>query len=122
MRESWNTATRLPQSTALSLARTRDGSLRVETGEGIARFDGATFVVHDRGNAPGLPHDLVYSLPGSRDGTLRAGTAAGLARFAEGPARPFGAREKVPEKPVRRLLEDRDGTLRAGTWGAASSG
>lgn len=115
--DSWSTAKGLPQSTGLSLARTRDGFLWVGTEEGVARFDGATFVVHDRRNTPGLPHNLVYSLLGSRDGSLWVGTAAGLARFVEGSARPFGARERVPEKPVRCLLEDRDGALWAGTWG-----
>ena len=56
--ESWNTAKGLPQSTGLSLAFTRDGFLWVGTEEGIARFDGATFTVHDRRNTPGLPHNL----------------------------------------------------------------
>jgi signal transduction histidine kinase/ligand-binding sensor domain-containing protein len=115
--DSWNTTKGLPQSTGLSIARTRDGFLWVGTEEGIARFDGTTFVVHDRRNTPGFPHNLVYSLLGSRDGSLWIGTAAGLARFVEGSAHPFGAREKVPEKPVRSLLEGREGALWAGTWG-----
>jgi signal transduction histidine kinase len=115
--DSWNTTKGLPQSTGLSLARTRDGFLWVGTEEGIARFDGTTFLVFDRRNTPGFPHNLVYSLLGSRDGSLWLGTAAGLARFVEGSAHPFGARENVPEKPVRCLLEDRDGAIWAGTWG-----
>lgn len=115
--ESWGPARGLPQSTGLALARTRDGFLWVGTEEGIARFDGTTFVVHDRRNTPGFPHNLVYSLLGSRDGSLWVGTAAGLARFVEGSARPFGEREGVPRKAVRALLEDRDGAVWAGTWG-----
>ncbi len=115
--ESWSAARGLPQSTGLSLAFTRDGFLWIGTEEGIARFDGATFTVHDRRNTPGLPHNLIYSLLGGRDGSLWVGTAAGLARFVEGSAHPFGAREKVPEKSIRSLLEDRDGAVWAGTWG-----
>lgn len=114
---SWSTGEGLPQSTGLSLARSRDGFLWVGTEEGIARFDGTTFVVFDRKNTPGLPHNLTYSLLGGRDGSLWVGTAAGLARFVEGSARPFGARDKVPEKAIRCLLEDRDGAVWAGTWG-----
>ena len=115
--DSWSTAEGLPQSTGLSLARTRDGFLWVGTEEGLARFDGAKFVVRDRRNTPGLPHNVVYSLLGTRDGSLWVGTAAGLARLVEGSARPFGARENVPEKAIRCLLEDRDGALWAGTSG-----
>ena len=115
--ETWGTAEGLPQSTGLSLARTRDGFLWVGTEEGIARFDGSTFVVRDRRNTPGLPHNLAYALVGARDGSLWVGTAAGLARIVEGSARPFGAREGVPEKTVRALLEGRDGSVWAATRG-----
>ncbi len=114
---SWSTGEGLPQSTGLSLARARDGFLWVGTEEGIARFDGTSFVVFNRKNTPGLPHNLAYSLVGARDGSLWVGTAAGLARFVEGSARPFGAREEVPEKAVRCLLEDQGGAIWAGTWG-----
>ncbi len=114
---SWSTGEGLPQSTGLSLARTRDGFLWVGTEEGIARFDGTSFVVFNRKNTPGLPHNLTYALLGGRDGSLWVGTAAGLARFVEGSARPFGAREKVPEKAIRCLLEDEGGAVWAGTWG-----
>ena len=115
--DSWSTGEGLPQSTGLSLARSRDGFLWVGTEEGIARFDGMSFVVFNRKNTPGLPHNLAYALLGGHDGSLWVGTAAGLARFADGSARPFGAREGVPEKPVRCLLEDQDGAVWAGTWG-----
>ena len=114
---SWSTKEGLPQSTGLALARTRDGFLWVGTEEGLARFDGASFVVRDRRNTPGLPHNVVYSLLGSRDGSLWVGTAAGLARLVEGSAHPWGARRNVPERAVRCLLEDRSGTVWAGTSG-----
>ena len=113
----WGTAAGLPQSTGLSLARTRDGFLWVGTEEGIARFDGSTFALHDRRNTPGLPHNIAYALLGARDGSLWVGTAAGLARLVEGSARPFGAREKVPETAIRALLEGRDGSVWAATRG-----
>ena len=115
--DSWSTPAGLPQSTGLSLARTRDGFLWVGTEEGVARFDGAGFVVRDRRGTPGLPHNVVYSLLGTRDGSLWVGTAAGLARLVEGSARPWGPREGVPEKAIRCLLEDRSGAVWAGTSG-----
>ena len=115
--DSWRSGQGLPQNTGLSLARTSDGFLWVGTEEGIARFDGTTFVPFDRGNTPGIPHNLVYSLLGDADGSLWVGTAAGLARLTEGKARTFGARENVPEKAVRCLLQDRSGAVWAGTWG-----
>jgi signal transduction histidine kinase/ligand-binding sensor domain-containing protein len=115
--ESWGPEEGLPQSTGLALARTRDGFLWVGTEEGLARFDGVRFVVHDRRNTPGLPHNVVYALLGSRDGSLWVGTAAGLARLVEGSAHPWGAQRNVPERAVRCLLEDRAGAVWAGTSG-----
>jgi signal transduction histidine kinase/ligand-binding sensor domain-containing protein len=115
--DAWGTANGLPQSTGLSLARTRDGFLWVGTEEGIARFDGSTFTVRDRRNTPGLPHNIAYALLGARDGSLWVGTASGLARLVEGSARPFGAREKVPETAIRALAEGRDGSVWAATRG-----
>ena len=117
VRASWGTDDGLPQSTGLALAFTRDGFLWVGTEEGVARFDGRDFVVHDRRNTPGLPHNVVYALLGTPDGSLWVGTAAGLARIVESSARAFGAREGVPERAVRCLLADRAGAVWAGTSG-----
>ena len=117
VRTSWGTDAGLPQSTGLALAFTRDGFLWVGTEEGVARFDGTAFVVHDRRNTPGLPHNVVYALLGSADGSLWIGTAAGLARIVERSARPYGARDGVPERAVRCLLADRSGAVWAGTSG-----
>jgi signal transduction histidine kinase/ligand-binding sensor domain-containing protein len=115
--DSWRSEQGLPQNTGLSLARTGDGFLWVGTEEGIARFDGTTFVPFDRGNTRGIPHNLVYSLLGDADGSLWIGTAGGLAHLKEGKARTFGERENVPEKAVRCILQDRSGAVWAGTWG-----
>ena len=70
----------LTSTSITALVQDLDGFLWVGTEEGIARFDGTTFVVFDRRNTPGFPHNLVYALLGSRDGSLWLGTAAGLAR------------------------------------------
>lgn len=117
VRASWGTDAGLPQSTGLALAFTRDGFLWVGTEEGVARFDGTAFVVHDRRNTPGLPHNVVYALLGTADGSLWVGTAAGLARIVAGSARPYGARDGAPERAVRCLLADRSGAVWAGTSG-----
>src|SRR5687768_7409970 len=50
--DSWQLDRGLPQNSPLSLAQTRDGYLWVGTQEGLARFDGARFVVFDRRSVP----------------------------------------------------------------------
>ena len=59
-----------------------DGYIWVATEEGVARFDGAGFVVFDKQNTPELRSNDVRALLATREGDiLWACTAAGAARL-----------------------------------------
>jgi diguanylate cyclase (GGDEF)-like protein len=79
---TWTTEDGLPQNTVDAIVQTRDGYLWLGTEEGVVRFDGARFVVHDRQSAPALGSAFISSLFEGADGALWIGTyGGGLSRL-----------------------------------------
>lgn len=60
----------LPQNSVTTIAQTSDGYLWMGTFNGLARFDGARFVVFDTINTPELRSSRIVALKGDRDGRL----------------------------------------------------
>jgi signal transduction histidine kinase/ligand-binding sensor domain-containing protein len=117
-RRAWQTETGLPQNTVHSVAQTADGYIWVATEEGLARFDGAGFLVFDRQNTPELRSNDVRSLLATRGGELWACTAAGLARRAGGAWTVYTTGQGPASDDVLYAFESRDGSI----WFATSSG
>ena len=114
--EVWRTGEGLPQSSAEALVQTRDGYLWIGTQEGLARFDGARFVVFDKANTPELRHNRILALLEDQRGRLWLGTeGGGLTVLQEGRFRTFGRADGLGSEIVRALAEDADGTLWVGT-------
>jgi len=67
----------LPQSTVLSIAQRRDGSIWLATYAGLARYSGAGFDSIDRRNAPVLRSSAITSLLVDRDDNFWVGTLNG---------------------------------------------
>jgi ligand-binding sensor domain-containing protein/signal transduction histidine kinase/CheY-like chemotaxis protein/HPt (histidine-containing phosphotransfer) domain-containing protein len=113
--DGWRTPAGLPSETVGALARTRDGYLWVGTAQGLARFDGVRFTVHDNRTTAVLSGS-VEALLQDRAGTLWIGLGHGLARYD---SRGFSAPPPgLPDAPVASLVEDLKGRLWAGTRGA----
>src|SRR6185436_832232 len=82
---SWTTESGLPQNSVHAIAQTPDGYLWIGTQEGLARFDGARFVVFDRHRMAGGTSNAIQALHVARDGSLWIGTTrGGLSRFKDG--------------------------------------
>jgi signal transduction histidine kinase/ligand-binding sensor domain-containing protein len=114
--EIWRTHEGLPQSSAEALVQTRDGYIWIGTQEGLARFDGARFVVFDKSSTPELRHNRVLSLLEDRRGRLWLGTeGGGLTVLEQGVFRTFGRTDGLASDIVRALAEGADGTLWIGT-------
>ncbi|MBK9966204.1 MAG: hypothetical protein IPP07_15405 [Holophagales bacterium] len=114
--EIWKTREGLPQSSAEALVQTRDGYVWIGTQEGLARFDGARFVVFDKSTTPELRHNRILSLFEDRRGRLWIGTeGGGLTVREEGRFRTFGRADGLSADVVRALAEDAEGTLWIGT-------
>ncbi len=113
----WTSESGLPQNTIDALVQTRDGYLWMGTEEGLVRFDGVRFVVHDRQNAPALRSAFVSSLYETHDGTLWIGTyGGGLARLRAGRIEAFHP-ELLGTDRLREMYETADGALFVATAG-----
>ena len=115
VRENWQIPDGLPQASAQAIARTPDGYLWVGTQEGLARFDGARFVVFDSGNEPGIPNKHISVLHVDRSGRLWIGTRAGLAVLEGGRFRTYDGIAALAQAQVGSIVEDRAGRLWVGT-------
>src|SRR6266481_445405 len=115
-RRVWQTQDGLPENTVQAFAQTPDHYLWIGTSGGLVRFDGARFVVFDRGNTPEIRENSIFCLTVSRDGSLWAGTdGGGLLRYQKGGFRAYSAADGLTNGFVRAVYEDREGTLWAGT-------
>jgi len=117
VRESWNTAQGLPQSSVRALVQTRDGYLWLATFGGLARFDGMRFVVFDTANTPNLKSNRIIALFEDRGGTLWIGTeTGGLSSHRNGVFRSFATPAEVWAIGANRdgslWIETSDGPLR----------
>jgi len=75
--DGWDTENNLPSSTVTSIAQTPDGYLWVGTYNGLARFDGARFVVFDPANRPEITQPRIQGIFTDARGTLWINTFRG---------------------------------------------
>jgi signal transduction histidine kinase/ligand-binding sensor domain-containing protein/DNA-binding response OmpR family regulator len=104
---SWQIVDGLPQNSALSLAQTRDGYLWVGTQEGLARFDGARFVVFDRRNTPAIKSNSIFALRADAQGRLWVGTGAGAAVLEHGAFHAPAGDPRLSTTSVYSIVEGR---------------
>src|SRR5207302_5291261 len=69
-RNIWGPAQGLPQNSVQAIQQTSDGYLWFGTQEGLARFDGARFVVFNKANTSAIQADNISSVMKAHDGSL----------------------------------------------------
>lgn len=116
-RDVWSTAQGLPQSSVEVIFQDRAGYMWFGTQEGLARFDGVSFRVHDRATLPELGENVVASLAEDGGGALWIGTTRALVRLKDGAATAFGTAEGLPGRGVRAILPCDPGEVWLGTRG-----
>lgn len=114
----WLTENGLPQNTIQAITQTHDGYIWIGTQEGLARFNGVSFVVFDKDNTPSLKSNDIRALSEDRNGTLWIGTSYGLVKMMNGAFTSFTTAEGLPDNSVAALATGPDGTV----WIATSSG
>jgi signal transduction histidine kinase/ligand-binding sensor domain-containing protein/CheY-like chemotaxis protein/HPt (histidine-containing phosphotransfer) domain-containing protein len=115
IRDHWELAEGLPQTTTVTIARTPDGYLWVGTQEGLARFDGARFVVFDRSNETSLPSNLILALYVDSVGRLWIGTQDGMAVLENGQFKSYNAVAGLAHVRIQAIVEDRARRIWVGT-------
>ena len=113
---TWTSDNGLPQNSIRAMHETRDGFLWIGTRGGLARFDGATFVVYRAGEANSIPGDSITGLAEDRDGSLWISTDCGLTRYSHGRFLTYDVRNGLPADSVWRITPDPLGGVWAVTW------
>ena len=113
----WNTDDHLPENSVIAITQTHDGYLWLGTLNGLARFDGKSFIPFNVNNTPGLPSNrIVFLFEDSRQ-TLWVGTdTAGLCAIKNGVVQSFP--ETAAVGMVNCAFEDGGGSV----WFRAANG
>ena len=107
----WDMQDGLPHNLVHAVTQDAQGFIWAVTWEGVARFNGRTFTVHDNENTETAELSGVFAVLAEKDGSLLVGTAHdGIYRFRNGHWLPVG---KGPERGVRvdQMLRTRDGSF-----------
>jgi signal transduction histidine kinase/ligand-binding sensor domain-containing protein/CheY-like chemotaxis protein/HPt (histidine-containing phosphotransfer) domain-containing protein len=113
--DQWQNPEGMPQNAAATIARTPDGYLWIGTQEGLARFDGARFVVFDISSETAIPNNMILVLYVDRSGKLWIGTQDGMAVLEDGRFRLYNAVAGLAHVRVQTITEDSAGRLWVGT-------
>ncbi len=106
----------LPQASVHAVLQARDGYLWLGTYEGLVRFSGVAFVVHDRDRTAALTSNSVRTLLEAPDGALWIATlGGGVVRMKDGRFDRLDERTGLPSDYVHALAADGTGTVWAGT-------
>lgn len=110
----WRIEEGLPANTVTAVLPARDGYLWVGTFNGLARFDGARFVVY--GEAEGLVNPRVTCLWEDAEGALWVGTeGGGVVRREKGRFTTFTTADGLSDNFILALAGDARGRLWVGT-------
>jgi ligand-binding sensor domain-containing protein/signal transduction histidine kinase len=116
---TWTSERGLPQNSIRAILQTRDGFLWIGTLGGLARFDGANFVLYKSGVPDSIPNDSITGLAEDRDGSLWISSLGGLTRYRDGHFHTYGSRDGLPDNSIWRIAADSAGGVWAVTWRSA---
>uniref|UniRef100_Q024A3 Histidine kinase n=1 Tax=Solibacter usitatus (strain Ellin6076) TaxID=234267 RepID=Q024A3_SOLUE len=113
---TWRTQDGLPENQIRAIAQTPDGYLWIGTSSGLARFDGARFVVFARFNTPSMTDDNIRAFAVAADGSLWVATdGGGLMHYRNGRFQAYGSNQGLLNEFVGAVLVARNGDVWAGT-------
>jgi ligand-binding sensor domain-containing protein len=113
---TWTTEQGLPQNTIHAMLQTRDGFLWIGTRGGLARFDGASFILYKAGAPNSVPGESITGLAEDRDGGLWISSDGGLSHYHNGRFDNYSSRDGLPDNSIWRIAGDTAGGVWAVTW------
>ncbi len=116
--DAWQTEQGLPMDTVQALHQSRDGSLWVGTGAGLARFDGLRFDGFEDSNQPEMARWPVFGFLEDNQGRLWIGHSRGATIYQHGRFEPAFGRDVTGGRRVWNFVQDREGTV----WAATEQG
>ncbi len=109
---TWTTEQGLPQNSIHAMLQSRDGFLWIGTQGGLARFDGADFVLYKSETPNSVPGESITGLIEDRDQTLWISSDGGLTQFRDGRFVTYGKRNGLPDTSIWRITS----AARGGVW------
>ncbi len=103
---SWGPADGLPQNSVQGIQQTDDGYLWFGTQEGLARFDGARFVVFNKANTTAIQADNIASITKALDGGIWiASRGGGAVHYLKGKFRGYTTAQGLSSNNVMTVVE-----------------
>jgi ligand-binding sensor domain-containing protein len=112
---AWRMSDGLPNDQLTAIRQAQDGYLWLTTFEGVARFDGARFVLFNLVHHAGLEGNVATTLLEDRDGVLWIGALDGLVRYQRGRMTAVTKRQGLSDSWITALCAANDGALWIGT-------
>jgi ligand-binding sensor domain-containing protein/two-component sensor histidine kinase len=113
---AWTAEQGLPQDSIHAILQTRDGFLWIGTRGGVARFDGASFILYKGGAPNSIPGESITGLAEDRDGSLWISSDGGLTRYHNGRFDNYTTHDGLPDTSIWRIATDPKGGVWAVTW------
>jgi ligand-binding sensor domain-containing protein/two-component sensor histidine kinase len=113
---TWTTEQGLPQNTIHAMLQTQDGFLWIGTRGGLARFDGASFILYKAGAPNSIPGESITGLAEDCDGSLWISSDGGLTQYQNGHFHNYSSSDGLPDRSIWRIAEDPAGGVWAVTW------
>src|SRR5437660_8499849 len=105
---SWGPADGLPQNSVQGIQQTDDGYLWFGTQEGLARFDGARFVVFNKANTSAIQADNISAITKASDGSLWiASRGGGSVHYLNGKFHGYTTAQGLSSNNVMTVVERR---------------
>jgi diguanylate cyclase (GGDEF)-like protein len=105
----------LPQNTIQAILQTSDGYIWAGTQEGLARFNGISFIEFTKDTTPGIKSDYFYTLFEDNEECLWMGTRGGVTRYKDGKFYTFTKEDGLWDNIVLSVCSGKDGSLWIGT-------
>lgn len=110
--DSWTTENGLPQNIISGICQTPDGYLWLATLDGLVRFDGVRFTIHNKSNTPGIKGNRFNSLLCTAGGGLWAASeGTGITQYRAGRFTTYTVRDGLLSDNVPGISGDGQGNL-----------
>jgi ligand-binding sensor domain-containing protein/signal transduction histidine kinase len=113
--QMWQVSDGLPSAQIKAILQSQDGFLWLGTPEGLARFDGVSFVTMERKMPREMRGQVFIGLAEGNEGSVWFSNGHGLSRHKNGGTTYYTTRNGLPSDYVLCLLTDHGGTLWVGT-------
>lgn len=117
---TWTQADGLPSSDIRDVAVAPDGAMWMATAQGVARFDGSTFTVHNTTSHPGLASNDLYAIAVMANDQVWVGSDFGVSVFNGTAYTTYNSSNGLGDDQVKTVAQAPNGEVWIGTINGAT--